>query len=199
MTFTVTASKATPDSKVGLTLAKISKKGALFVKKISDSSLFASSDLDVYDEITKINGTDVTKKSVVQAHDLIKAIAGEVTIEAQRPHEGVAGAISFKDLQFNDILSAEDDSTGIKQARDRMPEAMVKAGVPLAKWEIIYDAILSELVPPTKKALLLNDLDVNFNWWTDRYGEFSETEDFGSGFGLSDTDVKLKKVRRIRL
>lgn len=153
--FTVTASKSSPDTKVGLVFYKLSPSTGLFVKKISPDGLFASSDLNVYDEVLTINGTKVYDMASAEAAEVVKPIEGDVTIEARRPHAGAMGAITFMDLKAAEVLHAPGMKNGIKQSRDTVP----LAGVPLKKWQRIYDAVKNGMVPPTKKTLLLHSVE----------------------------------------
>eukprot|EP00547_Thalassionema_nitzschioides_P002478 CAMPEP_0194204246 /NCGR_PEP_ID=MMETSP0156-20130528/3830_1 /TAXON_ID=33649 /ORGANISM="Thalassionema nitzschioides, Strain L26-B" /LENGTH=275 /DNA_ID=CAMNT_0038930217 /DNA_START=45 /DNA_END=872 /DNA_ORIENTATION=+ len=153
--FTVTASKSSPDTKVGLVFVKLSSSTGLFVKTISPDGLFASSDLNVYDEVLTINGTKVYNMKGSEAAKMVKTIEGDMTIEARRPHAGAVGAITFMDLKSIEVLNVTDMKNGIKQSRDTVP----LAGVPLKKWQRIYDAIQNGMVPPTKKTLLLHSVE----------------------------------------
>lgn len=153
--FTVTASKSSPDTKVGIVFYKLSPSTGLFVKKISPDGLFASSDLNVYDEVLTINGTKVYNMTSAEAAEVVKPIEGDLTIEARRPHAGAAGAITFMDLKAPEVLHAPGMKNGIKQSRDTVP----LAGVPLKKWQRIYDAVQNGMVPPTKKTLLLHSVE----------------------------------------
>ena len=82
--FTVSATKPSPESKVGVTFAIITEDGdaKVVLKSISETSIFADTAACPGYELVKYNGTPLNadKMSIDDVVDLVKASEGEVTM-----------------------------------------------------------------------------------------------------------------------
>lgn len=77
----VTINKESQDTKVGIKLKE--KDGSIYVSSISETSLFADTDLKVGMKLVSVNKHDCNGLSPFEAIEYFKAAEGDVTVFAQ--------------------------------------------------------------------------------------------------------------------
>lgn len=137
-TVIVSAAKTSPESKIGIKFE--GRKGKIILKDISPSGLFASTNLQVGQEIVSINGTSISGKNVPEVLAMLVSIQKDVTIEARMISAWRAVAVK---PNYN---------------REVVPTFLKQTGVPISKWERICDSLESELVPAVNKSKQMDSI-----------------------------------------
>lgn len=125
---TVTASKPSPDAKVGIVFATHTENGKqiIVVKSISETSIFADSALQAGFQIIKVNDVAVTDLTLQEAIELVKMAKERVQIIARERYGATATATISKvsnDMKTGVILGKEAGgcTTFIKEFNNTSP------------------------------------------------------------------------------
>lgn len=143
----ITANKPTPSSKLGFNYAVSDDR--VVVTKVSEGVL-SSTELTAGQEIISINGTFVKGFSVEQVKQVLNTIKYDIMMEVES--EPTKAYAVFRGTRFNA------GEYQLNCSRDKPPALLVTAGVPLRKWQMIYES-LTEMAVATAKSY---DMDAVF-------------------------------------
>lgn len=138
--------KPEPNSKLGIVYT-VTSRGTV-IENIKNDGLLASTDLRPGYEIESINGTDLLGLNREEVTAIFRSITSEISIKAKIP---VTSSAIFG-------ISTRATCEMLCQ-RSVVPSVLKAAGVPESSWKVIYDAISTEMIPTTKRAV---ELDVTY-------------------------------------
>ena len=139
--------KPEPNSKLGIVYT-VTSRGTV-IENIKNDGLLASTDLRPGYEIESINGTDLSGLNREEVTAIFRSITSEISIKAKIP---VTSSAIF------DVHSTSATCEILCQ-RSVVPSVLKAAGVPESSWKLIFDAISTEMIPTTKRAV---ELDVTY-------------------------------------
>ena len=139
-----TASKATPDSKVGVTVSTLD--GKVYLKAIRDDGIFAwASKLKPGQEIVSVNGITIKGMAVGDIVQIMKLSPRDVMITVRVP------------LSYTLRCTLESDHVTLRppssNEKSICPQMLSERGVSLSKWKRIFNKLTMSLVPAVEKYL----------------------------------------------
>mmetsp|Transcript_5805 Transcript_5805/g.10473 ORF Transcript_5805/g.10473 Transcript_5805/m.10473 type:complete len:273 (+) Transcript_5805:109-927(+) len=162
------ATKPTPSTKLGL--GYIVKDNRVTVTAIAEGGLLSSTNLKKGHEIITINGTYVEDLPTNEVGAILASVEKDLVITA-RPQPFKAGwdtrSVEKEETKTHHVSGTPSKSYKVKVtsinhdmncSRDTLPEILQSAGVPMYKWQKIYDAISLEMAPATYKSDEMDNL-----------------------------------------
>jgi hypothetical protein len=151
--------KPTPESKLGIGFAGDTGTGSIVVTKISDTGLFASTQLRVGQEILSVNDIPVKGGvTVLSVLAILQSSPKNVVIQA-RYNSFWKLTYEEKKIRTPDGGFSVKTKYAVNSDRSTVPPGLVEMGVTPKKWARIFDAYSSEWLPAIYAA---NRLDTFF-------------------------------------
>lgn len=161
--------KPEPNSKLGIVYT-VTSRGTV-IENIKNDGLLASTDLRPGYEIESINGTDLLGLNREEVTAIFRSITSEISIKAKIP---VTSSAIFGISTRVDVDTPPRAACEMLCQRSVVPSVLKAAGVPESSWKVIYDAISTEMIPTTKRAV---ELDVTYQ---KEMGSYMFKQTFGS-------------------
>eukprot|EP00588_Corethron_pennatum_P007208 CAMPEP_0194298586 /NCGR_PEP_ID=MMETSP0169-20130528/60247_1 /TAXON_ID=218684 /ORGANISM="Corethron pennatum, Strain L29A3" /LENGTH=1563 /DNA_ID=CAMNT_0039048591 /DNA_START=207 /DNA_END=4898 /DNA_ORIENTATION=+ len=104
-TVVATATKETKASKIGISVCSLTESDGLIISKISETSIFADSQLKPGLLLVSVNGISVADMNANEAVKIMKGAEGKLTIEAESEENNciAAASLGVKDIFLSDI------------------------------------------------------------------------------------------------
>lgn len=145
MSITVSATKPTPTTKLGLAYVINDR---VKVTGLSEGALLSTTGLEVGQEIITINGTHVEGETREVVKSILASVESDITITARlQPFVLGCRDVVKKPHPSNPRLSQTAIVYDMSAPRNDLPAMLKTVGVPLYKWKKMHDAVREELIP----------------------------------------------------
>jgi len=218
-TVVATATKETKASKIGISICSLTESDGLIILKISETSIFADSQLKPGLLLVSVNGISVADMNTSEAVKIMKGAEGKLTIEAKSDeNNGVAAAsLGVKDIfpsdinpedNFEELLSIDNvsNSTSIDLLVPSDDEGITAEPPRLSQDGIFDNATVTDDVEVTNQLgdplKVVDNIELSLNLTDSNNNSIEQGVTVLKSFGLPqkkcsdhDSDVKQKKKR----
>jgi len=218
-TVVATATKETKASKIGISVGSLPESGSLFISKISETSIFADSQLKPGLLLVSVNGISVSDMDTNEIAKILKGAEGKLTIEAKpEGNNGNAGAslevkgISPLDInpevESEELLSMDNvsNSTSIDLLVPSDVEGITAEPPHLSQEGILDNVTVTNAVEITNQLgdllKVVDNIELSLNLTGSNNDAIEQGVTVLNSFGLPqkkcserDSDVKQKKKR----